>query len=203
MIARFFVKGLVFGLSIAAPIGPIGVLCIRRTLKDGMLIGLVSGLGAAAADATYGCVAGFGLSAVSNYIAGHQNRIGLIGGALLCFLGVKTFLSKAASPAAPSSGDVRLLNAWGSTFVLTLGNPATLLSFAAAFGAFGLGVSGGSAAAGLLVSGVFLGSAAWWLALCALVSRFRTQISPTGMRPINWVSGTVLIVFGIYAVALY
>jgi threonine/homoserine/homoserine lactone efflux protein len=203
MIARFFIKGIAFGLSIAAPIGPIGVLCIRRTLKDGMLIGLVSGLGAAAADATYGCVAGFGLTTASNFIVGHENWVGLVGGSLLCFLGVKTFLSKAASDAAPVSGDAYLLNAWGSTFVLTLGNPATILSFAAAFGAFGLGVAGDGAAEGLLVSGVFLGSAAWWLALCTLVSGFRAGISPTGMRLINWLSGTVLIFFGIYALTLY
>jgi threonine/homoserine/homoserine lactone efflux protein len=192
-------KGLAVGVSIAAPVGPIGVLCIRRSLGGGMLAGLATGFGAATADATYGCVAGFGFTAVSSFLFGHRHVIGVIGGAFLCFLGVWTLFA----PTSPLSGQghdrTGLLRAWGSTFLLTLGNPATILSYVAVFAAFGLGAKPGYGAACWLVAGVFLGSAAWWLFLSALVSRLRSRVGTSGLRRINRVSGAVLLGFGIFA----
>jgi threonine/homoserine/homoserine lactone efflux protein len=199
MHAEFLLKGVVIGLSVAAPVGPIGVLCIRRSLRDGMGMGLITGLGAATADAAYGGVAGFGLTAVSGFLIRRQSWIGLIGGAFLCYLGVRTFLSRPSGDPAADAGRTRALAAYGSTLLLTLANPATILSFAVVFAAFGLGASVNYAAAAALVIGVFLGSALWWLILSSGVSLVRTRVNPPAMRMVNRVSGTVLVAFGIYA----
>ena len=168
----FLLRGLVIGLSIAAPVGPIGVLCIRRTLTKGRVSGLVSGLGAATADAFYGCVAGFGLTFVSDLIVGQQGWLRLVGGAFLCYLGLKTFLSRPAEGGA-STRESGLLGTYASTFFLTLTNPMTLLSFAAVFAGLGVGSAGGNyVSAGVLVLGVFIGSALWWLLLSGGVGLF-------------------------------
>ena len=130
-------RGLVIGFSIAAPVGPIGVLCIRRTLADGRATGLAVGLGAAAADAVYGAVAGFGLTAVSGLLASHEGLLRLVGGLFLCYLGIRTFLSRPADHAARAGG-TGLLGAFAATFGLTLANPATILSFVAVFAGLGI-----------------------------------------------------------------
>ena len=130
--AAFLLKGIAIGLSIAAPVGPIGVLCIRSTLAEGRIQGLVSGLGAAAADALYGCVAGFGLTLLSDLLTGQQTWLRAIGGTFLCYLGVKTFLAQPGERVA-SEASLGLLGAFSSTFLLTLANPVTILAFGAIF----------------------------------------------------------------------
>jgi threonine/homoserine/homoserine lactone efflux protein len=193
-----FLKGLVIGFSIAAPVGPIGVLCIRRSLADGVLRGLTSGLGAATADAAYGCVAAFGLTAVSGFLVRQQLALGLVGGVFLCYLGVRTFTAPpAADPGSPGGGG--LLPAYGSTVLLTLANPATILSFAAVFAGLGLGRAADYASAGRMVLGVFLGSALWWLILSGGVGMLRSRVRDGWMRAINRVSGAILFAFGLYA----
>ena len=155
----FLFRGLAIGFSIAAPVGPIGVLCIRRTLAEGRAAGLISGLGAATADAAYGCIAAFGLTAISNFLASQQNWLRLIGGVFLCYLGAKTFLSRpvAGSTAVKSGG---VASNYTSTLLLTLTNPMTILSFAVVFAGLGLGNTAGDyPSASVLVVGVFLGSA--------------------------------------------
>src|SRR6266566_8617346 len=134
----FFLRGVAIGFSIAAPVGPIGVLCIRRTLAEGRGCGFASGLGAATADAVYGCVAGFGLTSVSNLLVSQQTWLRLIGGLFLCYLGVKSFFARQARSAAASKSGA-LTGAYASTFLLTLTNPMTILSFAAVFAGLGLG----------------------------------------------------------------
>ena len=192
-------KGLVIGLSIAAPVGPIGVLCIRRTLSDGRIAGLVSGLGAATADAFYGCVAGFGLTFISNFLVRQQFGFRLIGGGFLCYLGVKTFAAKPATNEATVNGN-GLIAGYASTFFLTLTNPMTILAFAAVFAGLGLGETEGDyLAAGLLVSGVFLGSALWWLALSTGVAIFRNRFGEQGMQWVNRIAGTIITAFGLAA----
>ena len=194
-----FVRGLIIGFSIAAPVGPIGVLCIRRTLAEGRVAGLVSGLGAASADAVYGCVAAFGLTFVSDFLVGQTFWLGVVGGAFLCWLGVKTFLSKPSGQAAPASGG-GLSGAYASTFLLTLTNPMTILSFAAIFAGLGLAsLRGDRASAGLLVLGVFLGSAAWWLLLSGGVGLFREKFGAGAMQWVNRISGGIITAFGILA----
>jgi threonine/homoserine/homoserine lactone efflux protein len=197
MDASFFLKGLALGFSIAAPVGPIGVLCIRRSLADGALKGFAAGLGAATADAAYGSVAGFGLAAISRFLVRHQNWLGIIGGLFLCYLGVRTFLSRPAREAAAGGGSFPAI--YGTTFLLTIANPATILSFAAAFSAFGLGISADYLGASSLVLGVFLGSAAWWLILSGGVGLLRTRVTSARMKAVNRLSGVVLFAFGLFA----
>jgi threonine/homoserine/homoserine lactone efflux protein len=197
----FLLKGLAIGFSIAAPVGPIGVLCIRRTLTDGRLHGLVSGLGAATADAAYGCVAGFGLTFISNFLVSQQLWLRLIGGAFLCTLGLKTLLSKPAEQAAPTTG-TGLAGAYASTLFLTLTNPLTILSFAAIFAGLGLAASSGSyASAGVLVLGVFTGSALWWLFLSSGVGLFRDRFNPRALRWVSRISGAIITGFGLFALS--
>jgi len=195
-----FWKGALLGFSIAAPVGPIGVLCIRRSLGAGFLAGFVSGLGAATADALYGAAAGLGLAAVSTMLVAARGWFRLIGGLLLLALGARTFFTapaeaRATSVPRPSRG---LLHQYASTFVLTVTNPATILSFTAAFGALGLATR---LAAATLVAGVFLGSAAWWLLLAGATSRLRGRLPPAALIWINRASGLVIGGFGALALA--
>jgi threonine/homoserine/homoserine lactone efflux protein len=194
---EFLLKGLVLGVSIAAPVGPIGVLCIRRTLAGGLLLGLVSGLGAATADAIYGSVAGFGLTYVSQVLLSQRAWLGLVGGAFLIVLGIRTIF---AAPRTVSLEDhpPGLASAFLTTLLLTLTNPLTILSFGALYAGAGLAETPGNyLASGQLVMGVFLGSGLWWLALSLVVARFRTSLSLEAMRWINRGSGLVLAGFGL------
>ncbi|MFH1102531.1 MAG: LysE family transporter [Pseudomonadota bacterium] len=187
------------GFSIAAPVGPIGVLCIRRTLSDGRAYGIVSGLGAAAADAVYGCIAGFGLTFVSNLLIEQQRWLRLGGGIFLCYLGLRTFLSRPHSQEAASGGN-GLFSAFASTFFLTLTNPITIISFAAIFTGLGIvSAQGDYFSAGILVAGVFLGSGLWWFILSGIVSFFRTQFDSHKMGWINRLAGIVIAGFGLLA----
>ena len=193
----FLLRGLIIGFSIAAPVGPIGVLCIRRTLAAGRASGLVSGLGAATADAIYGCIAGFGLTFISSILIRQQGWLRLIGGGFLCYLGLKTFLARPAEQAASAEGN-GLVGAYASTFFLTLTNPMTILSFAAIFAGVGVAsASGNYVSAGVLVLGVFVGSALWWLALSGLVGVFRARFNPHWLRWINRISGVIITGFGL------
>ncbi len=192
----FFGRGLVVGFAVAAPVGAIGLLCIRRTLADGRLIGFVSGLGAASADALYGAVAALGLTSVLSALIEHQGWVRLVGGLFLCYLGVRT---AAARPAAAAVQLGRgLAAAYGSTFALTLANPSTILSFAAVFAGLGLaGPAGDRRSAVLLVVGVFLGSALWWLLLSGGIGHFRHLFTPARLRWVNRLSGAALAGFGL------
>lgn len=192
-------RGLIIGFSIAAPVGPIGVLCIRRTLAEGCASGLVSGLGAATADAIYGSIAGFGLTFISSILIRQQVWLRLIGGLFLCFLGLKTFLARPAEVAASAKGN-GLLSAYASTFFLTLTNPMTILSFAGIFAGLGVGsTSGNYVSAGVLVLGVFIGSALWWLILSSIVGIFRRMCSSHRLRWVNRISGVIITAFGLIA----
>jgi threonine/homoserine/homoserine lactone efflux protein len=195
----FFLRGLIIGFSIAAPVGPIGVLCIRRTLAEGRASGFISGLGAATADAIYGCIAGFGLTFISSFLISQQLWFRVIGGTFLCYLGIKTLLVRPAEK-APSAKGYGLAGAYASTFFLTLTNPMTILSFAAIFAGLGVGSAGGNYVfAGLLVLGVFLGSASWWLILSGIVGVFRTKFDISGLRWVNRISGIIITGFGVLA----
>jgi threonine/homoserine/homoserine lactone efflux protein len=195
----YLVKGLVIGFSIAAPVGPIGVLCIRRTLAEGRAAGLLSGLGAATADAIYGFIAAFGLTYVSNLLMGYQTWIRLVGGLFLCYLGLRTYFSRPAQNAAWAEGQ-GLVGAYASTFFLTLTNPMTILSFTFVFAGLGIGsATGDYPSATLLVLGVFGGSAAWWLILSGGVSMLRSKFTPRAMDWVNKLAGIVILGFGVVA----
>lgn len=197
MFDSYFAQGLIIGFSIAAPVGPIGVLCIRRTLAHGRLAGFVSGLGAASADAVYGSIAAFGLTAISAFLINQRIWLQLAGGAFLIYLGIRMFTAKPASQPANSQSSGLVRN-YLSTFILTLTNPMTIISFAAIFAGLGLGQAEGDLSGAIqLVAGVFLGSAAWWLTLSFLVGIFKERVNLVTLQWINRVAGLIIIVFGI------
>jgi threonine/homoserine/homoserine lactone efflux protein len=195
-----FARGLLLGFSIAAPVGPIGVLCIRRTLTQGWRIGFLTGMGAATADATYGAIAAFGLTALSNLLIAEQFWLRLIGGIYLLFLGARTFFAKPATVASNATAN-SLAGAYTSTFLLTLTNPTTILSFAAIFAGFGVASSNSTLAAAVLVLGVFVGSALWWLLLSGGVTLLSSRFRPAALVWVNRISGAVIFLFGLLSLA--
>ena len=199
---NFMLRGILIGFTIAAPVGPIGLLCIQRSLADGRKMGLATGLGAATADGAYGCVAAFGLTAISSFLVGQKVWLGLFGGLFLCYLGIRTFIRQPGGQVTEIR-DGGLLSAYISTLFLTLTNPMTILSFAAVFAGFGLGTVSDYYNASALVAGVFIGSALWWLLLCSGVARFRLQIGSGWMRAINRLSGGTIIAFGLYSLSIF
>ena len=195
-----FVRGLVLGFTIAAAVGPISLLVIRRTLAEGRLVGIVSGMGVATADGTYGASAAFGLTAIIDLLVDWRRALGLIGGVFLLWLAWRTFRSVPGEAATTANGRRGLAGAYLSTLGLTLTNPMTILSFAALF--VGLGVTGGDAAgAASLTLGVFGGSAAWWFVLVTVVGAFRSRLTPTALRRVNMASGLLIGAFALVAIA--
>jgi Putative threonine efflux protein len=197
----FLVRGLVIGFTVAAAVGPISLLTMRRTIAHGRVYGLVSGLGVASADASYGAVAAFGLSAITAVLVGARTALALVGGAFLVWLAIRTIRARPASSAALADDQPGLPGAFISIYGLTMTNPMTILSFAGIFAGLGLGGRGGVGAA-LLTLGVFLGSSLWWVVLTAIVARLRERITPRALLWINRVSGSVLLGFGVVAIAV-
>ncbi len=195
----FFVRGLLIGLSIAATVGPMCFLCIQRTLQRGQLYGFVSGLGIATADGVYGSIAAFGLTLISNFLVSEQQWIRLIGGLFLMYLGIKTIITKPAERAATAKAN-GYFGAYASTFLLTLTNPLTILSFAAIFAGIGVGGANKSViSATVVVLGVFAGSTLWWIILTSAISLLRSKFTPQWLLWINRVSGVIITLFGVFA----
>jgi threonine/homoserine/homoserine lactone efflux protein len=196
-----FLRGLLIGFSIAAPVGPIGVLCIRRTLANGRLAGFLSGMGAASADMFYGAVAAFGLTAIQDVLLGQSDWLRLVGGIFLLYLGIKTFLAKPAEQAAKSSHS-GLFGAYLSTFFLTITNPLTILSFLAIFAGLQLGeMNGDYTSASKMVLGVFLGSATWWFTLSFTVGLLRDRFNISWKIWVNRIAGMIILSFGVIVLA--
>jgi threonine/homoserine/homoserine lactone efflux protein len=200
MTLAFLLKGAIVGFSLAAPVGPIGVLCIRRSVAEGRLVGLATGLGAATADASYGAIAAFGLTAVSGFLVAQKMWLGVFGGVFLCYLGVRA-VTAALVPVAASARSSGLAAAYASTFLLTLTNPITILSFIPVFAGLGLGLAADVPSATAAVAGVFLGSTLWWLVLSNGVALFRQRLDEAWMRSVNRMSGAMIFAFGLYALS--
>lgn len=196
-----FLKGLVFGFILAATVGPMWVLCFRRTVASGALTGLASGMGIAVADGLYGAVAAFGLTAISGALLGYSFWIGLVGAAFLVYLGVKILMARPVEARADGEGK-SLLAAFLSTLGLTLTNPPTILAFAAIFAGLGLASDSDYGAAALIVLGVFLGSAGWWVILAAGAAKLRGRMAPRLARAINAVSGASILGFAAWQLAV-
>lgn len=189
------------GLSIAAPVGPIGLLCVQRTLAGGMLSGFVSGLGAATADAVYGLIAAFGLTAISLALTDHQTAIRMGGGLFLLYLGYTAWCAKPGSQEPSETTQTEgLISVYLSAFALTIANPMTILSFTVIFAGLLGGTNGGLPAA-MLVTGVFSGSVLWWLVLAGTVSCFRSRMNHERLILINRISGVIIVCFGVFIVA--
>ena len=200
--ALLFLKGLAFGFLLAATVGPMWVLCFRRTLAQGALAGFVSGMGIAVADGIYGTVAAFGLTAISGFLLQHSFWIGLVGGIFLLYLGIKCLIAAPVEIQENGQEKTRLTKAFLSTLGLTLANPPTILAFVAIFVGLGLTSNANYWAASFVVLGVFLGSASWWVILAASAGWLRNRIGPTLFRAINIVSGITILAFAIWQLAV-
>lgn len=197
----FLVRGFAIGFTVALGVGPITLLTIRRTLAHGRVYGLASGLGVATADASYGGIAAFGLTAITALLVGARTVLGLVGGVFLVWLGIRTLLAPPADHAASVRERPGLVGAALSIYGLTMTNPMTILSFGAIFA--GLGLAGRTAGeAALLTAGVWLGSMAWWVILTTLLGAFRARVTPRLLLAITRVSGIVLLLFGALALAV-
>jgi threonine/homoserine/homoserine lactone efflux protein len=196
-----WLKGLILGFSVAAPIGPINLLCIQRTLARGRLHGFISGLGAATADTIYGLVAAVGVGAVTSFLLSQQFWMQTAGGAFLLWLGLKTALTRPGNGPVPGPAEAgNLKSAYFSILFLTLANPATILLFFAVFAGLGIGAQTNHAGAALLlVSGVFLGSSVWWLLLSFLAGLFRNHLTDGRMRLVNLVAGSAILILGLWS----
>ncbi len=192
----FFVKGMILGFSIAAPVGPIGVLCIRRTIQYGRWSGFFSGMGAAVADTLYGMIAALGLTWLSGFMVAEQFWFRVVGGAFLLYLGIKTFRAKPMGKGNEVTHKT-LTKDFASTFFLTMTNPMTIISYLAIFAGLGLTPEEGSPTK--LILGVFFGSAIWWIILSEGVTLFRSMVSERVMTLINRFAGALIAAFGIAA----
>jgi threonine/homoserine/homoserine lactone efflux protein len=201
MKGELLLKGLVFGFILAATVGPMWVLCLRRTLASGVMVGLASGMGIAVADGFYGAVAAFGLTAISGFLLAHSFWIGLVGAIFLIYLALRTLV--AAPPMeAKDEKPLSLSAAFLSTLGLTLTNPPTILAFAAIFAGLGLAASADYAAAALIVAAVFAGSALWWVILAVGAGKLRHRLGPRLFRAINIVSGVTILGFAAWQIAV-
>src|SRR5262245_30469077 len=195
---EILLRGILVGFSIAAPVGPVNILCIRRTLTNGRASGVASGLGAATADAMYGAVAGFGLKFISDFFVSQSAWLHLVGGLILVGMGLHAFWARPLEAGtSPKACDV--VTAYGSTFLLTATNPTTIFSFAAVFAALGARIEQGLASGSLLVLGVFTGSALWFVLLSGGVCLLRHRLNARTLLWINRVSGALILGLGVYA----
>lgn len=195
-----FLKGLIAGFLIAAPVGPVNVLCIRRTIVHGRLVGVLSGLGAAAADTIFGAIAAFGLSFVHELVMREKFWFGLIGAIVLVVIGVRTLWAKAPKEKddKEEKDPATLLGDFTSTLILTLTNPVTVLSFLAVFSAFGVQNDERTLAdEWMVVAGVFLGACIWWLLLTNSVAFFRDKFNQRGLRWTNRIGGVLILGFAV------
>jgi threonine/homoserine/homoserine lactone efflux protein len=194
----FLLTGMLVGIVIAVPTGPVGVLCVRRTIFHGRLAGFISGLGAATADAVFGIIAGFGLTVIADWLLDYQGWLRLGGGTFLIYLGISAFSADPLAGTQTQRDPEGLLRGYVSTFVLTITNPITILAFLAIFG--GIGLTGAEATlgrAGILVLGVWLGSMLWWAALTFVAGMLRLSFRRTHLVWINRGSGGILVVCGV------
>lgn len=196
-----FLKGIIIGFSIAAPVGPIGLLCIQRTLLQGRGTGFISGLGAATADAFYGGVAAFGVGTITHFLTAERHWIHLIGGVALLLLGIRTFHHAKGDPHTQASPTRSWQWVYGSTLMLTMANPSTIVSFMAVFAALGMGNSAHlTVSATWTVAGVFLGSAAWWFILSTGAGLLRGRLTPAILSWTGRGSALILASFGLWGI---
>jgi threonine/homoserine/homoserine lactone efflux protein len=198
MLLLFLLKGIAVGIVIAVPVGPVGVLCVRRTIFDGRLFGFLSGLGAASADTIFGIVAGFGLTVVSDLLLDFQSWLRAAGGLFLVYIGFSALRKRIARYETPEKSAENLLSAYLSTFALTITNPVTILAFLGIFA--GVGFTGEEATLGraaMLVAGVLLGSLIWWLGISLGAGFFRKSFGERHLTLLNRISGAILTLSGI------
>jgi threonine/homoserine/homoserine lactone efflux protein len=199
---ELLIGGIIVGLIIAVPVGPVNILCIQRTLEAGWKSGVISGLGAAAADMLYGGVAGFSITLVVQFLVREQSWIRLFGGILLVVIGILYFFKRPVPLNAQQQDRGSLYSDLRSTFLLTLTNPTTVLSFLALLAALGMGDRRQWWLTVFLVGGIFCGSMVWWIVLCSIVNRFRDRFNDRNLLLMNRFAGLAIGGFGVAAVVL-
>jgi len=197
MSIHLLIEGIMIGLVVAVPVGPLGLLCINRALMLGPLCGLCSGLGVATADAIAAGIAALGITLISGFLVDHQVLLRLIGGVFLCYLGYKIYRSEPVSR-GPINSVNGLLSAFATTFFLTLSNPVTIISFVAIYAGWHVpALHGRYIAAATLTAGVFTGSALWWVALFIGLTTFHEKFNLKFLFLVHRVSGAVIAAFGV------
>ena len=195
-------RGLLFGFAVAASPGPIFFLCFRRTLLQGRLVGLASGLGVATVDAFYAAVATFGVATLAAAFASGRRPLAVAGGVVLIAFGIRALVERPTQVPAPQAPNARgLAWAYASTAGLTITNPATIVAFAALAATLGLGTSGDFLKPAAVVTGVLVGSAAWWCCLAFAASGLRTRMTPGLVSGLGRASGFIIALLGILAIA--
>jgi threonine/homoserine/homoserine lactone efflux protein len=195
----FFIKGFIIGIFVASPPGPVGTLCLRRTFSEGYISGLLSGLGVSTADAIYSFIAGFGLTGVLKFLISYQLWLRLICGIILCFLGINTFYHASSIKISTSPNSTSHVGTYMSALMLSLMNPAVIISFAALFAFMGLVGKGTNLTCSLtIVAGVFAGSACWWVILSGTVSMLNLKFNKRLIRRINHIAGILFVGFGLF-----
>lgn len=197
--AEFLIKGLIIGFLASIPLGPVGVLCIQRTINKGRFSGFISGLGAATIDSFFALVASLGLTYIINFIEEQQFFIQLIGGGILIFLGVKIFNTNPIKQIRRHRRKKnKLIEDYFSVLFLTLSNPLAIFLFVAAFAGIGIVTSHDSSfKSSIIVGGVFFGAALWWSILSFFVDLFRKKFRLKQLWWINKIAGVLIIVFGV------
>ncbi len=193
------IRGLIFGFTIAAAVGPITLLVVRRTIEHGGRYGFASGLGVATADGTYGGIAAFGLTALTSVLVSGRVVLALVGGAIIVFLGLRTVMAR-PSVAAADVERPGLVGAFATIYALTMTNPLTIILYAGVFAGIGLTPNPSFVDAAVLTLGVWLGSTLWWVVLCSFLAWVRGRVSARAMLWVNRLSGAALVVFGVLAV---
>lgn len=198
---EFVMKGIIIGLSVAIPIGPVALLCMRNTIAYGLLAGIISGIAASTAYVIYASIAGFGLTAISDFLIHNKIVISMLGGGFLIYLGIKTWRDTRVPEVGSAKKELEqhAVACFIPAFVLALTNPMTIVSFIAIFASLDMSSCSSSYTSALgLILGVFGGAVAWWIVLCSLVSLFRSRVTPSTMVVINQISGIIIIAFGLY-----
>ena len=191
-----FIQGVIIGLTLAVPVGPISLVCIHRTVANGRLHGIASGLGVATADSLYAAVAFLGLTAVSGLIIGHQGLFRLLAGTALVLVGIQVFRSIPAAVQA-RNGQEPYLRDYLSLLAIAGANPLTIIFFITILPGFGVVAHGTTLSAAIpFVAGIFTGSAAWWILLCGSLGSVRSRLDPGNLRQVNRVSGILIACFG-------
>lgn len=200
-----FIRGTIVGFALAAPMGPVAILCIRRALARGRLQAFIAGLGAALADMIFGAIAGLGLTVISAFIVSYEILIGLVGGLVVLAMGITTY----RTPVVMNNGTVAvksLRRDFAAAFTIAITNPATMIAAIGVFAAFGpIDTHTSPGRAFWLVAGVLIGSALWWLILSGIAATLRGRFVATGLPWLNRISGSVIALSGaaVLAIALY
>ena len=197
----YLLKGIIIGLSVSIPLGPIGIIAIQRTLTKGKISGFVSGLGAGFADTIYAVLAGFGITIIVDFLVEHHILFQAIGGIFLLYLGIRTFYKNPIKQFRQPKGKSNLIGDFLSTFFLTISNPLAIFLFIGVFAAIGLmDTNFDNLTLSYIILGVMIGTSTWWFVLSTLINIFRHKIRLRSLNWINKISGIVILIFGLFAI---